>query len=108
MKTHIVIEGILAWINMTPISEIEQLASTDTPVRDKILAQYPLKYKPVADLLLGAQGRKYLADMGENDFTVVIDEALRRFPAKGLILWKYKNWTIHNIKAIVTEYLSLK
>lgn len=105
MRARLAIEGILAWINLTPMADLEHLASNNVPVREKILEKYPIKYKPIADLLIGKEGLSELSSM--TDFSVVIDESLRRFPAKGLILWKYKEWTLTNIQNVVNEYLSV-
>lgn len=107
MKAKMAIEGIIAWISVTPIGELEDLAKSNTPIRDRVLSQYPLQLKPIADMLIGKKGLQELRSFTDNDCSIVIDEALRRYPAKGLILWKYKDWTIKNVRDAIAEFLAL-
>ena len=107
IKIKIAIEGILFWIKEISLSELQHLASNGLSVRESVLRRFPLKYKYIADIAIGANGKRELASLSDMELETIIAESLKRFPAKGLILWKHKEWSLRNIKEIINEYISM-
>jgi hypothetical protein len=107
IKVKIAIEGILFWIKEVPLSELQHLADNELPVRESVLRRFPLKYKYIADIAIGINGKKELANLSDIELETIITESLQRFPAKGLILWKHKEWSLKNIRQAINEYLSM-
>ncbi len=98
-------EAVLSWLAGKSPEDLRGRAERGVDLVADLRREFSPWQITLGQILAGEQGRRALAAMTGADFEPLIDEALQRWPAHGLVLWAHRDWFLRQVLAVRDAFI---